>query len=145
MLTVNYVYMLQFIIRWYPRFVSQLSAANIFSLFTGQCPLKSSFGHEFFTNCTGHTLLTNNTVKKITQDVLVRYSVIVSRHNAKSTGHFPNLVEQCPVTDCYSKHSNWTSDFSKIVLDVTPSGRTIYLRHTIKYKTRPTQERPPPM
>ena len=40
------------------------------------------------TNWTGHNLLTDNTLKKITQDVLVRCSVIVSDHNVKLAGHF---------------------------------------------------------
>ena len=51
-------------------------------------------GH--FTNWTRHNLLTDNTLKKITEDVVVRCSVIVSDHNAKLAGHFQNLV-----TDCY--------------------------------------------
>ena len=54
-----------------------------------------------FTKWTGHNLLTDNTLKKITQVVLVRCLVIVSDHNAKLAGHFQNLVEQWPVTDCY--------------------------------------------
>ena len=41
-----------------------------------------------FTNWTGHFLLSDNTMKKITQDVLVRCLVIVSDHNAKLAGHF---------------------------------------------------------
>ena len=53
-------------------------------------------GH--FTNWTGHNLLIGNTLKKITQVVLVRCSVIVSDHNAKLAGHFQNLVGKCPVT-----------------------------------------------
>ena len=59
-------------------------------------------GH--LTNWTGHHLLTDNTLKKITQDVLVRCSVIVSDHNVKLAGHFQNLVGQCPMTDCYFQH-----------------------------------------
>ena len=59
-------------------------------------------GH--LTNWTGHNLLTDNTLKKITQDVLVRCSVIVSDHNVKLAGHFQNLVGQCPMTDCYFQH-----------------------------------------
>ena len=57
-----------------------------------------------FTNWTRHNLLTDNTLKKITQDVLVRCSVIVSDHNAKLAGHFQNLVGQCRVTNCYFQH-----------------------------------------
>ena len=56
-------------------------------------------GH--LTNWTGHNLLTDNTLKKRTQDVLVTCSVIVSDHNVKLAGHFQNLVGQCPMTDCY--------------------------------------------
>ena len=41
---------------------------------------------------------------KITPDVMVRYSVIVTDHNAKLVGHFQNLVGQCPVTNCYFQH-----------------------------------------
>ena len=52
-------------------------------------------------NWTGHNLLTDNTLKKRTQDVLVTCSVIVSDHNVKLAGHFQNLVGQCPMTDCY--------------------------------------------
>ena len=59
-------------------------------------------GH--LTNWTGHNLLTDNTLKKTTQDVLVTCSVIVSDHNVKLAGHFQNLVEQCPMTDCYFQH-----------------------------------------
>ena len=59
-------------------------------------------GH--LTNWTGHNLLTDNTLKKITQDVLVRCAVIVSDHNVKLAGHFQNLVGQCPMTDCYFQH-----------------------------------------
>ena len=56
------------------------------------------------TNWTGHNLLTDNTLKKRTQDVLVTCSVIVSDHNVKLAGHFQNLVGQCPMTDCYFQH-----------------------------------------
>ena len=56
---------------------------------------------EHLTNWTGHNLLTDNTLKKRTQDVLVTCSVIVSDHNVKLAGHFQNLVGQCPMTDCY--------------------------------------------
>ena len=43
-------------------------------------------GH--LTNWTGHNLLTDNTLKKRIQDVLVTCSVIVSDHNVKLAGHF---------------------------------------------------------
>ena len=59
-------------------------------------------GH--LTNWTGHNLLTDNTLKKRIQDVLVTCSVIVSDHNVKLAGHFQNLVGQCPMTDCYFQH-----------------------------------------
>ena len=59
-------------------------------------------GH--FTNWTGHNLLTDNTLKKITQDVLVRCSVIVSDHDMKLARHFRNLVGQSLVTDFYFQH-----------------------------------------
>ena len=59
-------------------------------------------GH--LTNWTGHNLLTDNTLKKRTQDVLVTCSVIVSDHNVKLAGHFQNLVGQCPMTNCYFQH-----------------------------------------
>ena len=59
-------------------------------------------GH--LTNWTGHNLLTDNTLNKRTQDVLVRCSVIVSDHYVKLAGHFQNLVGQCPMSDCYFQH-----------------------------------------
>ena len=49
-------------------------------------------GH--LTNWTGHNLLTDNTLKKRTQDVLVTCSVIVSDHTVKLAGHFQNLDGQ---------------------------------------------------
>ena len=64
-------------------------------------------GH--LTNWTGHNLLTDNTLKKRTQDVLVTCSVIVSDHNVKLAGHFQNLVGQCPMTDCYFQHRVYTN------------------------------------
>ena len=85
-------------------YLVQSSAGNNFSLFTGRmsCQIFILVGH--LTNWTGHHLLTDNTLKKITQDVLVRCSVIVSDHNVKLAGHFQNLVGQCPMTDCYFQH-----------------------------------------
>ena len=56
------------------------------------------------TNETEHNLLTDNTLKKITQDVLARCSVIVSDHNVELARHSRNLVGQGPVTDCYFQH-----------------------------------------
>ena len=55
-------------------------------------------------NWTGHNLLTDNTLKKRTQDVLVTCSVIVSDHNVKLAAHFQNLVGQCYFQHCYHKY-----------------------------------------
>ena len=66
------------------------------------CPFKSSFW--YFTNRTGHNLLTDNTLKKITQDELARCSAFVSDRNAKLAGHVQNMVGQCPVTHSYFRH-----------------------------------------
>ena len=60
---------------------------------------------QHFTNWTRHNLLPDNISKKVTQDVLVRCSVIMSNHNVKQAGHFQNLVKQCLLTDCYFQ--NW--------------------------------------
>ena len=96
---------------WYILFVS-LARAGFWLLFNGFLALLFSLFYvirEFdrflhrgwaqifllvghFTNCTGQNLWTGNTLKKITQDELVRCSVIVSDHNAKLAGHFRNLV-----------------------------------------------------
>ena len=78
------------------------SARNNFSLFTGHVSFQIFLLVRHFTNWTGHNLLTDNTLKKITQDVLFRSSVIVSDYNAKLVGHFQNVVGQCPVTDSFS-------------------------------------------
>ena len=86
------------------------SAGNNFSLFTGHMSFQIFILVGHLTNWTGHNLLTHNTLKKITQDVLVRCSVIVSDHNVKLAGHFQNLVGQCPMTDCYFQH--WVLSFS---------------------------------
>ena len=64
-----------------------------------------SFGWTFY-KLDWTLLLIDNIFKKITQDVLVTYSVVVSDHNVKLAGHFQNLVEQCLVTDCYFQHCN---------------------------------------
>ena len=85
--------------------LSPSSAGNNFSLlFTGHMCLQifPLIGH--FTNWTGYNLLTDNTLKKITQDVLVRCSLISSDHNVKLAVHFQNLVGQCLVTDFYFQH-----------------------------------------
>ena len=80
------------------------SAGNNFFLFTGHMSFQIFILVGHLTNWTGHNLLTDNTLKKITQDVLVRCSVVVSDHNVKLAGHFQNLVGQCPMTDCYFQH-----------------------------------------
>ena len=59
-------------------------------------------GH--ITNWTGQNLSTDNTLKKITQDVMGRFSVIVADHYAKLAGHFKDLIGQSLVTDCYFQH-----------------------------------------
>ena len=80
------------------------SAGKNFSLFRGHMSFQIFLLVGHLTNWTGHNLLTDNTLKKTTQDVLVTCSVIVSDHNVKLAGHFQNLVGQCPMTDCYFQH-----------------------------------------
>ena len=75
------------------------SAGNNFSLVTGHMSFQIFLLVGHLTNWIGHNLLTDNTLKKRTQDLLVRCSVIVSDHNVKLAGHFQNLVGQCPMTD----------------------------------------------
>ena len=87
------------------------SAGNNFSLFRGHMSFQIFLLVGHLTNWTGHNLLTDNTLKKRTQDVLVTCSVIVSDHNVKLAGHFQNLVGQCPMTDCYFQHC-WNDRFS---------------------------------
>ena len=77
---------------------------NYFSLFTGYVTFQILLLVEHFTNWTTHNLLTHNTLKRITQDVLVGCLVVVSNHNVKLSGHFQNLVGQCKVTNSYFKH-----------------------------------------
>ena len=67
-------------------------------------PLQAFLLVAHFTSWTGHNLMTDNILKKITQDVPLRCLVIVSDHNVKLAGHFQNLVRQCLVTDCYFQH-----------------------------------------
>ena len=50
--------------------------------------------------------MTDNIFKKIPQDVLTRWSVIMSDYNVKWPGHFQNLDRQCPMTDCYFQDCN---------------------------------------
>ena len=80
------------------------SAGNNFSSFAGHMSFQIFLLVGHLTNWTGHNLLTDNTLKKRTQDVLVRCSVIVSDHYVKLAGHFQNLVGQCPMSDCYFQH-----------------------------------------
>ena len=91
------------------------SAGNNFALFTGHMSFQIFILVGHLTNWTGHHLLTDNTLK-ITQDVLVRCSVIVSDHNVKLAGHFQNLVGQCPMTDCYFQHCTIYSHACKVYL-----------------------------
>ena len=86
------------------RWETNHSARNNFSLFTGHMSFQAFLLVGHFKNWTGHNLLTDNTLKKITQDVLVRCSVIVSDHNTKLAGQFQNLVGQCLLTNCYFQH-----------------------------------------
>ena len=81
-----------------------VSAGNNFSSFTGHMSFQIFLLVGHLTNWTGHNLLTDNTLKKRTQDMLVRCLVIVSDHNVKLAGHFQNLVGQCPMSDCYFQH-----------------------------------------
>ena len=80
------------------------NAGNNFSLFRGHMSFQIFLLVGHLTNWTGHNLLTDNTLKKRTQDVLVTCSVIVSDHNVKLAGHYQNLVGQCLMTDCYFQH-----------------------------------------
>ena len=77
------------------------SAGKNFSFFTGHMSFQIFSLVGQFTNWTGHNLLSDNTLKKLTQDVLVRCSVMVSDYNVKLADHFQNLSGSCPVTDCY--------------------------------------------
>ena len=87
-----------------PTVFHSTSAGNNFSLFRGHMSFQIFLLVGHLTNWTGHNLLTDNTLKKRTQDVLVTCSAIVSVHNVKLAGHFQNLVGQCPMTDCYFQH-----------------------------------------
>ena len=87
-------------------------------------------GH--FTNWTGHNLLTDNTLKKRTQDMLVRCSVIVSDHNVTLAGHFQNLVGQCPMSDCYFQHCTTPELFDLLLYIVCPQLLTLRSKRTKK-------------
>ena len=86
------------------------SAGKSSSVSAGQllCPFKSSFWSDILQIGLDNNLLSDNTLKKITHDVLVRCLVIVSDRNAKLAGHFQNLVGQCLVTNRYFQH--WTTE-----------------------------------
>ena len=94
------------------------SAGNNFSLFTGHMSFQIFILVGHLTNWTRHNLLTGNTLKKITQDVLVRCSVIVSDHDVKLAGHFQNLVRQCLMTDCYFQHCWYISLSSTVSIGI---------------------------
>ena len=87
-------------------------------------------GH--LTKWTGHNLLTDNTLKKRTQDVLVRCSVIVSDHNVKLAGHFQNLGGQCLMTDCYFQH--WLIYDFTCEITILPVGNFSYSAKMVSYE-----------
>ena len=68
------------------------SAGNNFSLYTRHMSFQIFLLVGHFTNWTRHNLLTDNSLKTITQDVLVKCSVIMSDHDAKLAQYFQNLV-----------------------------------------------------
>lgn len=84
--------------------MSRLQCWSNFVLFTGHMSFLIFLLVRHFTNWTGHNLLTDNTLEKITQDLLGSFSVILSDHYAKLGGYFQNLIGQCPVTDCDFQH-----------------------------------------
>ena len=98
---------------------THFSAGNDFSLFRGHMSFQIFLLVGHLTNWTGHNLLTDSTLKKRTQDVLVTCSVIVSDHNVKLAGHFQNLVGQCPMIDCYFQHCILSNMQPKITSIVT--------------------------
>ena len=86
-------------------FLTVFSDGNNFSFLTGHMSFQILILVGHFTNWTGHNLLTDNTLKKITHDLLMRCSAIVSYHNVTELAvTFQNLVGQCPMTDCYFQH-----------------------------------------
>ena len=97
------------------------SAGNNFSLFRGYMSFQIFLLVGHLTNWTGHNLLTDNTLKKRTQDVLVTCSVIVSNHNVKVAGHFQNLVGQCHMTGFYFQHCAVYSVLGRLAVDVRES------------------------
>ena len=64
------------------------SAGFNFCLSQDKFLFKYSFWSDILYIWNGNNLLTNNTLTRITQDVLVRCSVIVSDHNANLARHF---------------------------------------------------------
>lgn len=77
-----------------------------FSLFTGHniMSFQIILLVQHFTNLTGQNSLTDNILKKITQDVWARCSVIMCNHNVQLARHFQNLVRLCLMTTCYFQH-----------------------------------------
>ena len=80
-------------------FLTNSSAGNNFSLFTGHLSFQIFLLVGHFTNWTRHNLLTDNISKKVTQDALVRCTVIMYNYHVKLAKHFPNLVGHCPLTN----------------------------------------------
>ena len=105
-LQISILWQINCMVRPTLQITSNCSAGNNFSLFTGHMSFQIFILVGHLTNWTGHNLLTDNTLKKIAQDVLVRCSVIVSDHNVKLAGHSQILVGQCPMTDFYFQHWN---------------------------------------
>mgnify|MGYP006896145530 CR=1 FL=1 len=96
--------------------LSPFSFGNSFSLlFTGHMFFQIFLLIGHFTNWTGHNLFTDIILKKITQNVPVRCSLIASYHNVNFAGHFQSLVGQYLVTDCnfqhclFCQHNRWKS------------------------------------
>ena len=79
---------------------------KIFSLFTGHniMSFQIILSVQHFTNLTGQNSLTDNILKKITQDVWARCSVIMCNHNVQLARHFQNLVRLCLMKTCYFQH-----------------------------------------
>ena len=101
-------------------FVPHVSAGNNFYLFRGHMSFQIFLLVGHLTNWTGHILLTDNTLKKRTQDVLVTCSAIVSDHNVKLAGHFQNLFGQCQMTDYYFQHCIWTMWVLALLMELGP-------------------------
>lgn len=105
---------------------ADFSAGNNFYLFTGHISYQISFGRTF--DKTGHNLLTENTLKKITENVPVRCSVIVFDHNVKLAGYLQNLVRQCPMTDYYFQYCDiYATKYLLKSFAIEPSSRKRYI------------------